>query len=100
MQRSAVEKLHHHVVPTAVRADFIGLNDIRMNQACGESSLFEEHRDVRLVVAQLRLQLFHDQELAEATRPLGGREVNVSHPTSRQLSDEVILPNLGRYRRL
>jgi len=98
VEGAPVEVFHDHVVPLAVRPDLVGLHDVRVRQACGKTSLLEEHRDVHLVVGELRSELLDDEELVEAARTPRDGEVHVPHPAARELGDEVVLPDVRRDR--
>ena len=86
----ALQVVHDDEGALAVRADLVGRHDVRMTEARGEASLFEEHVEEVAVDDELRLQLLDHEELAESGGAVGNGEIDDAHATARDLGDELI----------
>ena len=63
-----------------------------MIDALCEASLLQEHLEETLILDELGLELFDHQELAKTAEPRVDGKINQTHPTARQLRDELVFP--------
>jgi hypothetical protein len=94
IERPSFEVLHGHEVPIVGATDLVGLHDVRVIEARGETRLLEEHLQERPVFRQLGLQLLDDDDFVESAHPMGDRQVDDPHAASRDLRDETVLAEL------
>ncbi len=63
-----------------------------MTESCRESRFFQKHGDEERVLGEIRLQLFHDEELVESCGTSNEREINDAHSAARELRVQTVSP--------
>ena len=92
VERLPLQILHRDVVDAFVLPHLVGVDDVRMVQARGQSGLVQKHRAKALVVGETRAEALDDGELVEAHRPARQREEDLGHPTAPEDGEELVFP--------
>ncbi len=80
-----LQVLHRDEVLAAGLPRLVGVDDVRMVQACGEARLVEQHLDQRHVPRVT--EALHDGELVHPLRPVRESEKDVGHPAFSEAGD-------------
>ena len=93
IERAPLQVLHGDEVTPVRLVDVVGLDDIRVVEARGHARLFEEHGEELFVFDEIGTQLLERDQLGEAGRPLGRRDIYDSHSAAGHLANEAVPPD-------